>query len=334
MPAAPPTSPESLPELSLSTVMTTIGRPHLSKALQSVLDQDLEGVEHDIVVVNDSGDPLADDLVPSDPRIQIVRTGSGRNGCGTSRNVGAVLAKGRYLHFFDDDDLMLPGTFQAFRGALSEHPDAQWIHGHYEQVDRDGTPLDAPSSPAEGNVLAPLLAGVWFPPQASLFRKDLFFSAGAFDPRYPTSEDMHLMMRMALQADMQRFPETIFRYSHGPEGSASPRSRDVEYLFQAHEDVFDDPRAGARLRASADTAFLQARIVRNYLISLKKNGRQQAYGKAVGRLLQALRFGLSIGIDGLRPTFWKSVFSSSGHPNDAPKPPSSGVPSPATMPSH
>lgn len=295
--------------------MTTIGRPHLRSALQSVLDQNVEGITHDIVVVNDSGDPLADDLVPSDPRIQVVRTGTGRNGCGTSRNVGAVLAKGRYLHFFDDDDLMLPGTFQAFRGALSEHPDAQWIHGHYEQVDRDGTPLDTPPSPAEGNVLAPLLAGIWFPPQASLFRKDLFFSAGAFDPRYPTSEDMHLMMRMALQADMHRFPETIFRYSHGPEGSASPRSRDVEYLFQAHEDVFDDPRAGARLRASANTSFLRARIVRNYLISLKKNARQQAYGKAVGRLLQAARFVLSTGMGGLRPRFWKTVFSFVGDPD-------------------
>ncbi len=295
--------------VSISSIVPTVGREHLRKSLESILTQDLEGIDHDVIVLNDSDAPLPDGLLPDDDRIRTTSTGKSRMGCGTVRNVGAVLATGRYLHFFDDDDLMLPGAFQAFRRTLEHHPDARWIHGCVERVTRSGDFIDRLPQTLEGNVLAALLSGEWFPLQASLVRSDLFFEAGGFDPRYPTSEDMDLMMRMSLRSDLVRVPELVFRYSEGMEESASPRSMDVEYLLEAHETIFDQPDALRRALASATSVYWRAQLVRNYLISVKRNARAGAYGKLGLRLLQAGQVVVRSGLDSLRPAFWRSVFA-------------------------
>lgn len=297
------------PDLSISTVLPTVGRKLLRRALDSVLRQDLDGIALDVIVVNDAGTALPSGLVPDDERVRVINTGRGRSGCGTVRNVGAVLATGEYLHFFDDDDEMLPGAFQAFRRALCEHPNAPWVHGGVERVTREGKYLDRLPTDIGGNVLAPLLTGEWFPMQASLVRADVFFAAGGFDPRFPTSEDMDLMMRMATRVDMLRISDLVFRYSVGPEESASPRNLDVEYLMLAHEGVLDRPRVQRRALASATNPFWRSQVVRSYCMSVKRNVRERALGKAALRLTQAAQCLARSGTDGLRPRFWRDLFN-------------------------
>src|SRR5690349_14742956 len=96
-----------------STIIATIGRASLSRAVASVLSQTLPpGGELEVIVVNDSGQPLPPAAWQHDPRVRVLAT----NRCERSiaRNTGAATARGQYLHFLDDDDWMVPDAFQHF----------------------------------------------------------------------------------------------------------------------------------------------------------------------------------------------------------------------------
>ena len=89
-----------------STIIPTIGRKSLDRAVQSVLDQDFPKTDYEVIVVNDSGEPLVDRKWAHSQIVKVVNTNR-RERC-VARNVGAALARGKYLHFLDDDDWMLP----------------------------------------------------------------------------------------------------------------------------------------------------------------------------------------------------------------------------------
>ena len=96
-----------------STIIPTVNRPSLERAVKSALDQDLDLDLHEIIVVNDSGKALPDIDWLKSPRIKVVNTNRVER-C-VARNVGAALASGKYLHFLDDDDYLVSGGDLATR---------------------------------------------------------------------------------------------------------------------------------------------------------------------------------------------------------------------------
>src|SRR5689334_17368690 len=96
----------------ISTIIPTIGRATLSQAVQSVIDQQCANVEFEIIVVNDSGQPLPKMSWMEAPTVQILNTNHWERS--VARNAGAAIARGKYLHFLDDDDLLLPNAFTLF----------------------------------------------------------------------------------------------------------------------------------------------------------------------------------------------------------------------------
>ena len=119
----------------ISTIIPTIGRPTLSRAIASVLDQEFQHDECEVIVVNDSGKELpAADWQERD-NIRIISTN--RRNRSIARNTGAAVARGQYFHFLDDDDWMLPGAFQAF-WETAQQSSAGWIHGAFTLGDNNG----------------------------------------------------------------------------------------------------------------------------------------------------------------------------------------------------
>lgn len=298
----------SVGSFSITTILPTVGRESLGRALESILFQDMSGVAWEGVIVNDSGHPLDAGVVPDRPDLRVLQTGGERVGAGVARNVGAGLARHRFLHFFDDDDVLYPDAYQAFRRAYERDPSVRWMHGGVDRVTRDGTYVDRLPTGIQGNILAQIISGEWVPLPASLLRVDSFFSAGGFDPRYPTSEDMDLLLRVAMTTELVRLEEVILRYSHGPEGSTTLRDQDVEYLLRAIESILDCPGVLARAEVSANNLYWRSQLLRGCLVSVKQNVRTRSYEKVLMRLLQAGRCVLRSGFDGLRPSFWMSTF--------------------------
>jgi glycosyltransferase involved in cell wall biosynthesis len=102
----------------LSVIIPTHNRPHLLPlAVRSALHQTYSDLE--VVVVDDASDPPVQ--LPDDPRVRIIRLDPGRGGAG-ARNAGTEAARGRYVTYLDDDDVLLPHMAAVSMAALESAP--------------------------------------------------------------------------------------------------------------------------------------------------------------------------------------------------------------------
>jgi len=106
-----------------SVVLTTYQRPALlQNALASVLAQSCQDFE--ILLVNDGG-PMVEstlDWVGRDARVTYLRQPN--RGPSAARNAALKLARGRYIVYLDDDDLMRPKHLETLKEQLQLTPDA------------------------------------------------------------------------------------------------------------------------------------------------------------------------------------------------------------------
>ncbi|MDV6295448.1 glycosyltransferase [Rhodococcus aetherivorans] len=109
------------PDARVSVVIPTIGRPTLTRAVQSVLNQSCPVEE--IVVVADTGAPL-----PVSSNDQIVVLGVGPNaGPGRCRQAGIDAARGTVIALLDDDDEWCADKLRRQLDAVAHRSDRSWI---------------------------------------------------------------------------------------------------------------------------------------------------------------------------------------------------------------
>src|SRR5258706_696371 len=186
-------------ELFCSTIIATIGRATLNRAGESVLCQECDQ-PHEVIVVNDTGQPLPPADWQQAARVKVVDTA--RHERSVARNTGAAIARGKYLHFLDDDDWLLPEALQALKELAQQAEENAWLYGSTQLVDRQGNPLIELHHGLNGNCFVQVLAGEWIPLQASLIPAEAFFEVGGFDLRLSGSEDIDLCRRIALTHDL------------------------------------------------------------------------------------------------------------------------------------
>src|SRR5260370_24030114 len=147
----------SAERLFCSTIVPTLGRASLAQSVRSVLDQSFTAGDFEVIVVNDSGLPLPAGDWQASPRVGQIAT-SGRCGPSAARNAGAALARGRYLHFLDDDDWLLPNALTAFWELSQRAPLADWLYGGIRLVNGAGQTLREVNPGLDGNLHTPLMA--------------------------------------------------------------------------------------------------------------------------------------------------------------------------------
>jgi glycosyltransferase involved in cell wall biosynthesis len=106
-----------------SVVLATYKRPRLLQdALASILDQTCQDFE--ILLVNDGGDAVESVLEWNgrDARITYIRQPN--RGPSGARNAALKLARGRYIVYLDDDDLMRPEHLEVLRQHFEGAPNA------------------------------------------------------------------------------------------------------------------------------------------------------------------------------------------------------------------
>jgi len=89
-------------EMNVSVIIPTCDRPEMLKqAIESVLAQSRPAVE--AIIVDNGHSPVEQESLPKSEAIKLIRA-LPRFGVSQARNLGAILARGQFLAFLDDDD--------------------------------------------------------------------------------------------------------------------------------------------------------------------------------------------------------------------------------------
>jgi glycosyltransferase involved in cell wall biosynthesis len=180
-------------------------------AIRSVLAQ--EGVSVEVLVMDDTPEGTARAHVEAlgDPRVRYtVREVPSKGRPAVVRNEAVPLAVGRYLHFLDDDDTMIPGAYAAMVAALDAAPDKgiavgivvpfgddpEWLAdktAYFQRAARIG-----PKIRSKWRFVAQIMfRGTLMVNSACMIRRELFAPLGGFDPSIPVYEDVEFYMRAA-----------------------------------------------------------------------------------------------------------------------------------------
>lgn len=290
-----------------STVIPTIGRPSLERAVESVLAQDFAANSIEIIVVNDSGRPLPAAKWQTSNCVRIVHTN--RSNRSVARNCGAALAQGQYLHFLDDDDWMMPGAFACLE-QLANRSQSAWVYGGYRLVDNDGVLLVDICPDLQGNTLVQLLGSEWLPLQASWIRYDAFWHVGGFASLTSLLggyEDIDLCRQIALTGDVAGEDTIVTCIRTGDQGSTTDYGNLLNQNRKSREKVLESPGAYHRMRASADDSYWYGRLAYYYMTSMKWNWQHQRRITVVSRLLYVVAAVVYAGRHLLSPRYWQGA---------------------------
>lgn len=237
---------QSANRVDVTTIVPTFLRPvELVEAVRSALSQ--RDVSLEVRIVDDSPDGSAREVALSigDPRVTYVKRDVPSNGRpAIVRNEAWASARGHYVHFLDDDDVVVPGAYRAHLDALEANPHAAMSFGRVEAfgVDPEAVRLEAAfwNDGAErarraarlgrfALVAAMLFEGAVLQTSACMVRKAALEEIGGFDPLMPRQEDTEMYARATRLRGSVFLDRTVVRYRVGP--TSLMRSADVEKLL-------------------------------------------------------------------------------------------------------
>ena len=288
-----------------TTIIPTVGRTSLDRAIKSILDQEFPQAEHEIVVVNDSGAPLPFADWHEVECVKIINTQ--RRERSVARNVGAAVSRGAYLHFLDDDDWLLPGALEVLWNLAEKHKNCAWLYGGTNLFDRAEKPLHHLIHRLQPNCFTQVMAGEWIPLQASIIHQGAFHRVGGFNPLLTRFEDIDLARRIALIFDFHGTSKLIAGVGMGVENSTTDYKRSQLVSREARELILSHPEALRRMRSSAENSFWRGRIVRVYLTSSIWNITRMKFLTAVSRILYGLLAFLIFTPFQFSRYFWQAV---------------------------
>jgi len=285
----------------------TIGRASLARAVQSVLDQALPAGDFEVIVVSDFGQPVPAGDWQTSPRVRQISVE--RGGQSVARNAGAAIARGKYLHFLDDDDWLLPNALAAFWELSRQAPNADWLQGGAQIVDQAGTVLREFNPELRGNAFSQLVAGVWMLPIASLIRAEAFFAAGGYHPQLSVCEEIDLGRQVTRTGAVAYTPAVIGSILHGAGWvtSTNSYSRSPEANRWSRDRALSMPGAFRRLLGSAGTPYWRGRILQAYLAAAHWNWKRGQYAASASRLAYGLLSLLVAGPSLLSGAYWQAV---------------------------
>lgn len=237
-------------EVVVSVVIATRNRRALlAEAVQSVRAQ--EGVSFEIVVADDASDDDTWNFLSAQNDVRSFRQNV-RGERSRARNLGLSNARGRYVMFLDDDDLLQPGALATLSRALDKHPEAIASAGARLDwfVDEKWVRRDShPRFPQIRDMFDALVFGWSAISGQNLYRTNAVREVGGYDDDVSYTEDRDLWLKISRLGPVVLRPETVMVYriprvQDRPPDIAELRERTVQ---RAIDRIPDDERHAARI---------------------------------------------------------------------------------------
>lgn len=200
-----------------SVIVPTYNRSaQLTETIQSVLKQ--EEKNYELIIIDDGSTDQTPTVVEhflSDPRIKYHRQENKERGA--ARNMGATLAKGDYLNFFDSDDLMYSNHLLAAEVFLKEAGEVNFFHTCYRVTDDSGDVVAEEFGEDEKQSMNRLIQTNYLSCDSVFVKRD-FFLQHKFneDRKLSTAEDWELWLRLISRTKLLRCREITFEIrNHG-----------------------------------------------------------------------------------------------------------------------
>ncbi len=237
------------PPLVSIVIRTYRGRaPILRQAIASALQQTYPAIE--VVVVEDGGDEMRAivEAFASPPGRSIVYRSLPKLGRSAAGNEGLRTARGEYVNFLDDDDLLYLDHVETLIAALRTDTQAVAAYALAWQIatsfgekykdarEMEYEMLDVFRQPFSHDVLQ---HHNYIPIQACLFQRRLFLERGGFEESLDALEDWNLWLR----------------YAHGQRFAFVPKTTS---LFRIPADMEARRKRGQILHNAYETAKLKA----------------------------------------------------------------------------
>lgn len=244
------------PEVSV-IIATHNRRDLLPATIAGVVAQ--SGVPWELIVVDDASDDgtwrYLENL--ADPRLTCRRRAA-VGLAAMARNDGLALARGRFVMFLDDDDLLRPGALRCLARGLRGHPAAVAAVGarwDWFCDGRGGGRRDShPRWPRQRRIERDLIFGWSAVSGQNLYRAEVARAVGGYDadPLVDVVEDRDFWLRVARHGPVLLLPEIVMSYRVHP---SQYRPAD---LLQRRERVYR--RALRRFPAPLRRAALRDRL--------------------------------------------------------------------------
>jgi len=221
----------------VSVVIPTYNRPQkLLRAVDSVMNQSYQDLE--IIVVNDYPDEDNRDLLPSYESLSYIQHNKNR-GAPIARNNGILAAQGRYIALLDDDDEWKPQKLEHQIERFDELSDDFGLVYSGRDIVRGGETVKTYIPEHEGKIYSTLLQKNIIPSETPLIRRECFGVIGLFDPRFKSSQDWDLWLRIASEYKAAAVTKSL---ALSYESHNKRISTDMDRKYQGHKRLLEKHR--------------------------------------------------------------------------------------------
>jgi len=199
---------------TISIVIPTRNRRQLlQETMASIMAQTFRDWE--LIVIDDASEDDTFSCMSrmDDERIKAIRLQQ-HSERSAARNLGLGVARGEFIQFFDDDDLLVESALQLHLEAFKRYPAAIASVGSVTRFDRHGTCVTVKNVQRRclRRVWIDLIAGWNVACGPSLFRTEAIKAVKGWDTTYSMLEDIELWLRLARRGPVALMPEVIYKF--------------------------------------------------------------------------------------------------------------------------
>lgn len=222
----------------------------LSRAIESALGQSFRPIE--VLVVDDSGEAHARPVVSEFDDVRYVPLDTNR-GVNAARTAGARRARGRYVQFLDDDDLMHEQKIERQVRVFERTTDVGVV---YTGIEKNGTDPVLPTPHVRGDVLEYALMFEMWPCMTSTMLIDSRILAELLPfPDREGATDLEIMIMLAELTEFEYVDAPLLskRIDLTTEGASMAAVDGRKDIIAEHEDRYSGHADRVRRTALANT---------------------------------------------------------------------------------